>query len=72
MKSPHVNGLGVVGTRESTLSRWLGLFAICSVVPGVMGWLLGVPRLVQPLATFAPARIGGALLNRNGETPREA
>lgn len=62
MKAPRTNGWGLMGARGTELSRWLATLAMLSVVPGVIGWIFGVPRLIQPLATFAPARIGGAVL----------
>ena len=49
-------------SRDSQLARRLALLAMLLVVPGVLGWMFGVAWLVQPLATFAPARPGGVIL----------
>lgn len=48
--------------QDSEISRWLAIIAILLVLPGMAGLVLGVPWLVQPLPTFAPARASGALL----------
>ncbi|MCO4098503.1 MAG: PAS domain-containing protein [Gemmatimonas sp.] len=47
---------------EAGLSRWLAILSLLSVLPGLAGLLLGMPRLAQPLNTFAPARVGEAML----------
>ncbi|WP_411280014.1 ATP-binding protein [Gemmatimonas sp.] len=31
-------------------------------VPSLLGWLFGIPWLVQPFETFAPARLGGTVM----------
>lgn len=50
------------GRRETGLPRWLAILSLLSVLPGLAGMLLGMPRLAQPLNTFAPARVGGVVL----------
>jgi PAS domain S-box-containing protein len=62
MTSPRPNGWTQLVSRDSQLAKWLAVLAILLVMPGIVGWLLGIPWLVQPLATFAPARVGGVLL----------
>lgn len=62
MKAPSTDRWLVFNPRERNLARWLSVLAIVSVVPGIVGWLFGIRALIQPLPTFAPARVGGALL----------
>lgn len=52
----------LTGSRLVPLSRWLAYTALLLVVPGLLGWILGVHWLVHPLSTFAPARVGGVAL----------
>lgn len=49
-------------TRETTLTRALAVLAIVLTLPGVAGWVFGIPWLVQPLSTFAPARVWGTIM----------
>jgi PAS domain S-box-containing protein len=48
--------------RGAGRAQGLALLAIALVLPSVVGWLAGIPWLLQPLDTFAPARPGGVLL----------
>ena len=55
--------------RESTalasdprFARGLAVAAIVLTVPGLLGWLFGIPWLVQPFGAFAPARLGGTVM----------
>lgn len=43
-------------------ARVLAVLALLTPIPAIVGWLVGVRWLVQPLATFAPARPWGSLL----------
>lgn len=47
---------------DGGISSLLAVLSLLSVLPGLVGILFGVPWLVQPLDTFAPARLGGAVL----------
>lgn len=44
------------------LARVLTVLALLTPLPSLAGWLFGVPWLVQPLATFAPARVWGTVM----------
>jgi PAS domain S-box-containing protein len=49
---------------DRAVARWprtLAWVALLTPLPGYLGWLLGIRALVQPLASFAPARIWGTL-----------
>lgn len=50
------------GHRETGFSLWLANVSIMSMLPGFTGLVFGIPWLVQPLSTFAPARVGGVVL----------
>jgi PAS domain S-box-containing protein len=58
----HVDEGATGEARESEFARWLAISAIVLTVPSLVGWALGIPRLVQPLDTFAPARLWGTLM----------
>lgn len=62
MTSPRTNGWKLTGQPGVFPAKALALAAMLLVVPGIIGWLAGVPWLVQPLSTFAPARAGGVAL----------
>lgn len=62
MTSPRTNGWRLTGQRGASPAKWLAVAAMLLVVPGIVGWLGGIPWLVQPLPTFAPARAGGVVL----------
>jgi PAS domain S-box-containing protein len=47
---------------DATVARWLALTAMALTIPGVIGWTFGISWLVQPLETFAPARVWGTLM----------
>ena len=49
-------------TTNPRITRGLAVTAIVLTVPGLLGWMLGVPWLVQPFETFAPARLGGTVM----------
>lgn len=44
------------------LARALAWCALLTPLPSLVGWILGVPWLEQPLATFAPARAWGTVM----------
>lgn len=48
--------------RESRLACGLALAAILLSLTAVLGWLFRVPWLVQPLASFAPPRVGSMIM----------
>ena len=49
-------------TSDPRFTRWLAVAAIALIVPSLVGWLFGIPWLVQPFDAFAPARLGGTVL----------
>lgn len=60
--APPVDG-AARGERDTTRpARWLALAALTTSLPALVGWLLGVRSLVQPVATFAPTHPWSAAL----------
>lgn len=55
-------------TSDPRFTRWLAVSAIALTVPSLLGWMFGIPWLVQPFETFAPARLGGTLMIVAGAT----
>ncbi len=49
-------------TSDPRFTRGLAVAAIVLTVPSLLGWLFGIPWLVQPFETFAPARLGGTVM----------
>ncbi len=47
---------------SSEVPRALALIALIAPLPSLIGWIAKVPWLVQPLATFAPARVWGTVM----------
>jgi len=51
---------------DPRFTRGLGFAALMLTVPSLLGWLFGIPWLVQPFETFAPARVGGTVVIATG------
>lgn len=49
-------------TSDPRFTRGLAVAAIALTVPSLLGWMFGIPWLVQPFDTFAPARLGGTVM----------
>jgi PAS domain S-box-containing protein len=55
-RRPRGERLPAERTSVERRTQWLAVLAASAVLAGVLGWLLQLPRLVQPTHVFAPAR----------------